>query len=129
MTDDSDRPTGKFNYKDELPAINEALKKAAKAYWAKRERADLSGSRNKEAISGPIVSVRDRGAAASTVEAVMYELRTYGVAALAGPNCRRRLGELTEAQLGEVIERLIAMRERYPAITDELLFQLGEQLS
>jgi hypothetical protein len=59
----------------------------------------------------------------------MYALRTYGLAALAGPNCRRRLGELTEAQLGEVIERLIAMRARYPAITDELLFQLGEQLS
>ena len=31
------------------------------------------------------------GAAPTTVEALMYELRTYGLAALAGANCRRRL--------------------------------------
>jgi|SoiMethySBSTD1v2_1073268.scaffolds.fasta_scaffold2666299_1 hypothetical protein len=125
MTEDSDNPTGKFNDESELPAINEALNKAAKQYRANRERAEQSGSKSTKTSA----LVSDRGAAASTVEAVMYELRTYGVAALAGPNCRRRLGELTEAQLGEVIERLIAMRTRYPAITDELLFQLGEQLS
>ena len=66
------------------------------------------------------------GAVASTVEALMYELRTYGLAALAGANCRRRLSELSQAQLGEVIGRLMKLRPRYPAITDQLLFQLAE---
>jgi len=68
------------------------------------------------------------GAAPTTVEALMYELRTYGLAALAGANCRRRLSELSQAQLGEVIGRLMNLRPRYPAITDQLLFQLAELL-
>jgi hypothetical protein len=68
------------------------------------------------------------GAAPTTVEALMYELRTYGLAAVAGPNCRRRLSDLSTAQLREVIGRLIQLRPRCPAITDELLFTLGEQL-
>jgi hypothetical protein len=72
--------------------------------------------------------VRAQGAATSTVEALMYELRTYGPAALAGANCRRRLSELSQAQLGEVIGRLMNRRPRYPAITDQLLFQLAELL-
>jgi hypothetical protein len=66
------------------------------------------------------------GAAPSTVEAVMYELRTYGIAAIAGPNCRRRLSELNDAQLAEVIERLAKARGKYSAITDALLAQLSE---
>jgi hypothetical protein len=67
-------------------------------------------------------------AASATVEALMYEFRTFGLAALAGANCRRRLAELNRAQLQEIIRRLMHMRQRCPAITDELLFQLGEQL-
>jgi hypothetical protein len=74
-----------------------------------------------------INTIRGR-AAASTVEALMYELRTHGLAALAGPNCRRRFSELSQLQLVEVIERLMKLRPKYPAITDELLFQLGEHL-
>jgi hypothetical protein len=73
--------------------------------------------------------LREKGAASSTVEALMYELRTYGAAALAGPNCRRRLCDLSQPQLVEVVERLMALRPKYHAITDELLFLLGEQLS
>jgi hypothetical protein len=70
------------------------------------------------------------GAAPSTVEALVYEFRTYGLAALAGENCRRRLGELSEAQVvASVIERLVRLRPSHPAITDELIFRLGEQLS
>jgi hypothetical protein len=69
------------------------------------------------------------GAAGSTVEALMYEFRTYGLAALAGPNCRCRLSELSKPQLAEIIERLVALRPKYAAITDELLFQLSEQLT
>jgi len=68
------------------------------------------------------------GAASTTVEALMYELRTLGLAALAGPHCRRRLAEVTREQVQEIIKRLMRLRPRYPAITDELLFQLGEQL-
>jgi hypothetical protein len=68
-------------------------------------------------------------AASSTVAALMYEMRTYGLAALAGANCRRRLSELSQPQLVEVIERLMKLRAKYPAITDELLFQLSEHLT
>src|SRR5262249_18471489 len=46
-------------------------------------------------------------AAASTVEAVVYELRTHGLAQLKKPNCQRRLGELSPEQLREVMARLI----------------------
>jgi hypothetical protein len=58
----------------------------------------------------------------------MYELRTFGLAALAGSNCRRRLAELNRDQLHEIIRRLMHLRSRYPAVTDELLYLLGEQL-
>ena len=68
------------------------------------------------------------GAASTTVEALMYELRTLGVAALAGSNCRRRLAELNRDQLQDIVRRLMRLRTRCPTITDELLFQLGEQL-
>ena len=44
-------------------------------------------------------------AAASAVEALMYSLRAGG-AALASPHARRRLSELSEAQLHEVSARL-----------------------
>jgi hypothetical protein len=116
----TEHPTkSKFKNRAELPAIKYALKQAAI-----ENRVDLD--KGPKQLSTP---TKTDEAAKSTVEALMYVLRTFGLAALAGPNCRRRLGELTEGQLGEVIERLIAMRTRYPAITDELLFQLGEQLS
>jgi hypothetical protein len=73
---------------------------------------------------------KEFGAAApSTVEAVMYELRTYGVATLAGSNCQRRLAELSPDQMREVISRLMKLRPKYPAITDELIFQLSERLT
>jgi hypothetical protein len=68
------------------------------------------------------------GAAPTTIEGVMYELRTYGLAALAGPNCRRRLASLSTAQLREVIGRLMQLHPLYPAITDDLLLKLGEGL-
>jgi hypothetical protein len=67
-------------------------------------------------------------AAASTVEALMFSLRERGVAALSERDCRRRLAELSTAQVRDVIRRLMVLRPRYPTITDELLFQLGEQL-
>jgi hypothetical protein len=68
------------------------------------------------------------GAALWTVEALMYSLRERGAAALAEPDTQRRLGELSGNQVREVISRLVKLRSKYPAVTDELLFQLGEQL-
>jgi hypothetical protein len=46
------------------------------------------------------------GAAPTTVEALMYSLRSRGTAALSEPNCQRRLSELNERQLYEVAVRL-----------------------
>ena len=66
------------------------------------------------------------GAAPTTVEAVMYELRTYGLAAIAGANCQRRLADLSNAQVREIIQRLDRLRPQYPAITDNLLLSLAE---
>jgi len=62
----------------------------------------------------------------STVEALMYELRTYGIAAIAGPSCQRRLSELSPDRVREVIERLDRLRPKYPAISDNLLLALAE---
>jgi hypothetical protein len=68
-------------------------------------------------------------AAASTVEALMFSLRERGAAALSEADCRHRLADLSSVQIREVIARLMKLRSRYPAITDDLLFLLGEQMS
>jgi hypothetical protein len=60
----------------------------------------------------------------STVEALMYELRTYGTEALKRKTCQRRLSELTDKQLADVISRLMNLRSQYSAITDRLLTTL-----
>src|SRR5262245_53032370 len=67
------------------------------------------------------------GAAESTVEALMYALRTNGCAALA--TNRGRLAELSDRQVREVIVRLRRIQSDYPSITDELLELLVELLS
>ena len=61
----------------------------------------------------------------ATVEALVYELRTHGLAALSHPNCLRRLEDVSTAQLHEVLARLIKLRPKYLAITDDLLLKLG----
>jgi hypothetical protein len=69
------------------------------------------------------------GAAPTTVEALMYEMREYGLPQLGNPNCLRRLGELSTGQLRDVIGRLMKLRPGYPTtITEELLLKVGEQL-
>jgi hypothetical protein len=67
-------------------------------------------------------------AATATIEAIMWELRTHGLAQLKKPNCQRRLDALSPGQLREVIARLIKLRPHYSKISDELLLQLGERL-
>ena len=69
------------------------------------------------------------GAAPTTVEALLLSLCSRGAAALAEPNCQRRLSELSPTQVREVIERLDRLRPRYPAIKDNLLLQLAELIS
>jgi hypothetical protein len=61
-----------------------------------------------------------------TFEAVTYELRTYGTAALTRPDCRRRLGDLSSRQLDKVIAALIRLRGRSycPGIDDRLFLAL-----
>jgi hypothetical protein len=71
---------------------------------------------------------RSKNAAESTVEALMHSLRERGVAALSDRGCLDRLADLSSTQVRDVITRLIALRPRYPSITDELIFKLGEQL-
>jgi hypothetical protein len=61
-----------------------------------------------------------------TLDALIYELRTLGVAAFKNPSCRRRLADLSDLQLRELLAALIRTRARYPAITDELLIALDE---
>jgi hypothetical protein len=67
-------------------------------------------------------------AAASVVEAVVYELGIHGLAQLKKPNCRQRLGELSPEQLREALARLIKLRPKYPKITDKLLLRLEDLL-
>jgi len=64
----------------------------------------------------------------TTLEAVMYELRTDGIAALKQSNCRRRLSELSAKQFEEIIGRLIRLRGHSycPGITNDLFLALDE---
>jgi len=69
-----------------------------------------------------------RGAAPTTVEAAMYQLREAGVGALRDPSCQRRLGEMSNGQLKEVIGRLKALQSRYPRITREVIAAIAVKL-
>jgi hypothetical protein len=62
----------------------------------------------------------------STVEALMYELRTNGLPQLRKENTQRRLADLSVSQLREVIEQLIRLQPKYPRIDDELIETLRE---
>ena len=70
---------------------------------------------------------RDK-AAQSMVEALMFELREYGIEQLKKQNTQRRLADLSVSQLREVIERLIKLQSKYLRIDDELISTLREQL-
>lgn len=66
-------------------------------------------------------------AADSTVDALMYSLRERGAAALLERACLDRLADLSSDQIRDIIDRLTALRPRYPKITDELLSKLEAQ--
>jgi uncharacterized glyoxalase superfamily metalloenzyme YdcJ len=78
-----------------------------------------------ERCSAELNQRRGDGAPQSTVEALVYELRTHGLTALEHPSCLRRLDDVSTAQLREVLARLIKLRPKYPAIADDLLLKLG----
>jgi hypothetical protein len=61
----------------------------------------------------------------ATYDAVVYELRTNGISQLGEPNCRRRLGDLSGAQMKAVMASLQALRDQYPKVNDELLKALA----
>jgi hypothetical protein len=71
---------------------------------------------------------RLRGAAQSTYDALLWELREQGIAQLEKPECRRRLSELSTKQLRDLIAALVRLRAKWPKITDELIGVLGDQL-
>jgi len=68
------------------------------------------------------------GAAPTTVEALIYELRTEGIAQLKKQNTQRRLAELTVEQVQQVIDRLFQARPENPKIDDALISKLKEQI-
>ena len=61
----------------------------------------------------------------ATYDAVVYELRTYGLAQLTQPNCQRRLADLSTAQVKAVIASLQQCRGQYLNVSDELLTTLA----
>jgi hypothetical protein len=68
---------------------------------------------------------RGDGVPQSTVEALIYELRTHGITALEHPRCLRRLDNVSTAQLREMLGHLIKLRPKNPLITDDLLLKIG----
>lgn len=74
-----------------------------------------------------IPAAEPTAAPAATVDAVMFELREDGVAALATPGCQRRLAAISFDQALDVIARLNNMRARYPKITDQLILRIGDR--
>lgn len=68
----------------------------------------------------------DRRAAQSTVEALRYELRTFGIVQLAKPRTQARLANFNAEQISEMVVSLRRMQPRYPAITEELITAVKE---
>ena len=64
----------------------------------------------------------------ATCDALLYELRTYGAAQLAKPNCQSRLTELSTPQLRELIAALTRLKPNCRVIDDTLLLKLGKLL-
>jgi hypothetical protein len=62
----------------------------------------------------------------ATYDAVVYELRTYGLPQLSKPNCQQRIADLSIAQLKNLIACLQQRRSKYPNVSDELLTAVGE---
>ena len=62
----------------------------------------------------------------ATVEALMFQLRERGLPALTEQPNQRRLAELSDGQVADIMKRLSKLRKKYPAITDDLLQTINE---
>jgi hypothetical protein len=144
--DDLAPTTAPEHFCKKIPAdeywLNPAWREAARQYQTARGRRTLVTempphrlSRLRELLADEISldrawrELNDDGnqpAPQVTLDALIYELRTLGVAAFKNPSCRRRLADLSDLQLRELLAALIRTRARYPAITDELLIALDE---
>jgi hypothetical protein len=61
------------------------------------------------------------GAVASTVQALEYELRTYGIDQLKKSRTQGRIAELSGEQMTDLVAALQRMQPEYLQITDELV--------
>lgn len=95
------------------------------AFWARMDRCKTIEALEREFLREAHLKY---GAPSSTVEALMLSLRERGVAALTEADTRRRFADLSTAQVREVLARLIRARAKFPAITDDLLLIIGEQM-
>ncbi len=66
------------------------------------------------------------GAAATTLEAAMYQLREGGVEALKDPSCLRRLDGMSNGQLEEIVGTLKAIKSDHPKISKELIAYIAQ---
>jgi hypothetical protein len=62
----------------------------------------------------------------TTVDALMFSLRSRGMAALDEPITKKRLSELSKAQAADVIVRLHRLRGKYPKVCDRLIVKVRE---
>jgi hypothetical protein len=64
------------------------------------------------------------GAPEATCNALLYELKTHGLPQLQNPDCQQRLGDVSDAQLKDLVAALIRLQPNYHNISDELVLAL-----
>lgn len=94
---------------DVLPPLRYSFEEQVAAEWVASNPAKLE----------PYRPSKREGAAQSTIDALVYELRTTGKTR---PDY---LSQLTSKQRKDVLQRLDALRGKYPAITDAVIVQVG----
>lgn len=100
----------------------------AAAQHRARERARAADERARKILAGYLPSEIDPDARAPqvTVEALVFDLRERGAAALNIAANRERLSKLSPKQIDEVIMRLANRRAKFPVITDDLLLLIDQ---
>jgi hypothetical protein len=84
-------------------------------------------SRRRHVIETPLtLPPGAKCAAESTFQAVAYVLRQHGMRRLNDPWLTTRLGEFSDAQIGDLIAALGRMKPRYPEITDQLISEIAK---
>jgi hypothetical protein len=125
-----------FPEAEALPALanRRSVKVLARGRRARSSRGHKSAAHDWDELSLDALFARfdlerrRHGAPPSTYDALLFELRTHGLPNLKQPNCRRRLADLSTAQVRELIATMIQLRAKNPTITDALISTLGDQL-